>query len=196
MHQLLSRQIKKYLPSTPEDSDEFNEFLNIVSETYRLYEQELAHLTESKKLNEVESHKANEPLNNRAEERKESIDKLKETLQKTGISENSINLENDIFHLSKILEEQKEITTDINNELKNNIQRLRTLIHNHPSAILLETETRKIAFTNQSFCNLFPFLNSYFVSIKNYNITFNRIAIVLQINLKFYKGELKKQVNN
>lgn len=155
MHQLLSRQIKKYLPSKPEDSDEFNEFLNIVSDTYRLYEQELAHLNESKKLNEVESHKANEPLNNRAEERKESIDKLKETLQKTGISENSINLENDIFHLSKILEEQKEITTGINNELKNNIQRLRTLIHNHPSAILLETETRKIAFTNQSFCNLF-----------------------------------------
>jgi PAS domain S-box-containing protein len=155
MHQLLNRQLKKYFPGAPIDNPEFSNFLNIISETYKIYDQELEFSNQSFIISEREFNLANEKLEKQAEERKESIDKLKETLLKTGLSINSINSDDDLYNISKILEEQVEKTIQIDSELKYNIQRLNTLINNHPSAILLETEKRRIAFTNQSFCNYF-----------------------------------------
>jgi hypothetical protein len=91
MHQLLKRQLRKHYPNAPVGDPEFEKFVQIISSTYDIYEQEIEFSNQSFTISEREFKQANARLEKQAIERKDSIDKLKETLVKTGLSESTVS---------------------------------------------------------------------------------------------------------
>lgn len=146
-HKLLSKQVARYLPEEIRDNPAMDKFLEMISESYRVLERgkELAERAFS--ISEEEYVDLNNKLQYEIDVKKISIEKLRGAVRTiSGINEQ--NESDDLLAIARLLNEQV-------NQRKNAEEVFVSLIANMNSGVLLEDENRKIAFTNQYFCDLF-----------------------------------------
>ena len=63
--------------------------------------------------------------------------------------------DNDIIQVSNLIKKQILQYNETSDQLNRTLNLFKTLLDNLNSAVLVESEDRKILFTNQAFCNLF-----------------------------------------
>lgn len=100
-HQLLDRQIKKYLSEDVLIDPAFQNFINAVSESYNNYERDKELNEHAFSLNEEEFVQINIKLKNEIEARKKAIDNLIDAVQKLD-AQGDVNLE-DVHSLDDII---------------------------------------------------------------------------------------------
>jgi PAS domain S-box-containing protein len=155
IHSLLKRQLKKYLPQNLAESDGLQKFLSVISESYQGYEKDIELTNHAFSISEKEYHHINETLKEEVTIRNISIAKLKEAINHIDddfiIKDENDDLITITNYIKKLTTKRKKVEL----ELKENIKRITSLIGNLQTGVLVESEDRKIVFTNQTFCDLF-----------------------------------------
>ncbi|MCX6317791.1 MAG: PAS domain S-box protein [Bacteroidetes bacterium] len=146
-HKLLLRQINKYLPEALRDTDQLRHFLEVVSQSYSAMDKERELSERAFHITETEYNELNQTLQNELTVKRQSIEKLKETMEVISGVER-INETDDLLIIARYLSNQVS-------KRKNAEKVFTSLITNLQSGILLEDETRHIVFANQHFCDLF-----------------------------------------
>ncbi|UEG48669.1 PAS domain S-box protein [Ferruginibacter lapsinanis] len=146
-HKLLSKQILKLLPEDLQHNPAMQQFLSVVNESYITLEREKELSDRAFKISEEEYSELNKTLQQEAEVKRLSIEKLKEAvgvISGASLQEDS----DDLLMIAEMLNLQI-------NKRKNAEKVFTSLISNMQSGVLLEDETRHIVFANQLFCDLF-----------------------------------------
>lgn len=100
-HQLLQRQVKKFLPEEFVKNNNFDKFFNAISESYHSAARDKELSEHAFYLNEKEFAAINIRLKNEIEQRKKTIDNLIDAVQKLD-AKNNIKLEEDVHNLDDI----------------------------------------------------------------------------------------------
>ncbi|RYZ87696.1 MAG: PAS domain S-box protein, partial [Proteobacteria bacterium] len=146
-HKLLSKQIIKYLPAEVIGNPGMKKFLDVISESYRALDRDRELAERAFTISEEEYLALHTKLKREIYVRKQSIEKLKEVASK--VSDGNVpDGADDLLAIAHLLNQQV-------NKRKNAEEVFTSLIANMQSGVLLEDEDRKIAFTNQVFCDLF-----------------------------------------
>ncbi|MBS1935305.1 MAG: PAS domain S-box protein, partial [Bacteroidetes bacterium] len=146
-HKLLSRQISKFLPESFTDNPEMQKFLSAINDSYIAADKDKELAERAFSISEEEYREVNQQLAKEVEVRKQSIEKLKETVGKITGEEKKENTD-DLLMIARYLLQQV-------NKRKNAELVFTSLIANLKNAVLLEDENRKLVFVNSHFCNLF-----------------------------------------
>ncbi|GAB2838277.1 PAS domain-containing hybrid sensor histidine kinase/response regulator [Ferruginibacter profundus] len=146
-HRLLKKQIKKFLPEALQQHPDLEKFLLAVNDSYVACERDAALADRAFRISEEEYIEINKKLQHEAAVKKQSIEKLKETIGTITGDEKSNNTD-DLLMIARYLNQQV-------NRRKSAEQVFTSLITNMQSGVLLEDETRHIVFTNQQFCDTF-----------------------------------------
>ncbi|OYU56581.1 MAG: hypothetical protein CFE25_04940 [Chitinophagaceae bacterium BSSC1] len=147
MHQLLQRQIEKFLPPEYLENKEFNEFIHAVNRTYQSFEKEHKITARAFEVSDKENMEANASLQLEIVNREASINNLKEAIHIIKDKQHSIE-EEDVLVLSNF----------VKNELakrRNAESVFSSIINNLKSGILLENEKQKVLYCNSQFSCLF-----------------------------------------
>jgi len=147
MHQLLQRQIEKYLPPNFLDKKEMQAFIDVVNKSYHSFEKEQKITTRAFEVSDKENLEANIHLKEEISKREASIDSLKESIQIINDKRQS-NEQEDVLELSNIV--KNELTKRRNAESV-----FSSIINNLTSGILLESEKQKVLYCNNQFSNFF-----------------------------------------
>ncbi|MEZ0486665.1 PAS domain S-box protein [Fibrella aquatica] len=146
-HKLLTKQIAKYFPEEFLENPRMNKFLGVVSESYRALDRDRELAERAFTISEEEYLQLHHKLKQEIYVKKQSIEKLKDaTSAISGIDTPTDS--DDLLAIARLLHQQV-------NKRKNAEEVFTSLIANMQSGVLLEDEDRKIAFTNQVFCDLF-----------------------------------------
>lgn len=147
MHQLLQRQIDKFLPPEFLENKDIHAFIEAVERTYLTYEKEHRITERAFEISDKENLEANATLKEEISKREASISNLKEAIHHIKDKKHSID-EEDVLVLS--------------NFVKNELAKRRSaesvfssIINNLQSGILLENEKQKVLYCNSQFSSLF-----------------------------------------
>lgn len=156
-HSSLNKLINKHLSETQLNDDNIKAFLSSINESFLSTDRYKEVLEHSFKLTEKEYEQINNQLNEQNEIRNHAIKNLISITKQLQNENQSIekNQSDDILILSDIIVDQVKKFNDTKDELKKTINLFKTLLKNFNSSVLVETEDRKILFTNDAFCNLF-----------------------------------------
>ena len=146
-HKLLKKQIDKFLPEALQQHPDLVKLLHVVNDSYNACERDAAIAERAFRISEEEYIEINDRLKHEAVVKRQSIEKLKETIG-TITGEEKSNNSDDLLMIARYLNQQV-------NKRKSAEQVFTSLITNMQSAVLLEDETRHIVFTNQQFCDMF-----------------------------------------
>ncbi|MGR3811934.1 PAS domain S-box protein [Jiulongibacter sp. NS-SX5] len=147
-HKLLNRQVKKHLKGLDTDSDEFNSFLKVISETYSSLEKEKSMAERAFEVSEKEYFEVNKRLKKELDDKKQSVDSLNEAVKTISNLEEDHLFEEDIVGLAHRINDEVK-------QRKSAESVFTSLISNLKNGILLEDEHRKVRFVNQMFCDYF-----------------------------------------
>ncbi len=146
-NKLLYNQIQKKLPQHLLATDEMQQFLSVVNETYNEYEKNNSLLENAFKISDEEYNEVYEKLQKELTIKNDSVQKLKEAIDIVANNNYDINNSN-LFDIASFIKEtiyKKEKAEEIFTLLVSNIR----------NAILLENDNREIIFINETFCNYF-----------------------------------------
>ncbi|QDK81321.1 PAS domain S-box protein [Spirosoma sp. KCTC 42546] len=146
-HKLLSKQVQRHLPEELRSNPAMGKFLDVISESYRALERDRELVERAFTISECEYVEINDKLKHEIDLKKRSVEKLKEAVS-TISGVDTPHDSNDLLGIARVLSQQVS-------KRKNAEEVFTSLIANMQSGVLLEDENRKIAFTNQVFCDLF-----------------------------------------
>jgi len=146
-NKLLKNQIRKFLPESLSQNPELEKLLAVINDSYNAYERDRELSDRAFKISEEEYIEINAKLSHELDVKRLSVEKLKEAVGSiTG--EEKIAGTDDLLMIARYLNQQV-------NKRKNAELVFTSLITNLQNAVLLEDETRHIAFANQRFCDMF-----------------------------------------
>src|SRR5579871_2480430 len=146
-HKLLKRQIGKYLPAHLADDPEMAKFLSVIHDAYTAADKDKELSERAFAISEEEYREVNQQLAQEIVVRKQSVEKLKETVERiTG--EEKTGQSDDLLMIARYLSQQ--VTRRKNAEVV-----FSSLIAHLNNAVLLEDENGVIVFANHRFCDLF-----------------------------------------
>lgn len=156
-HKLLAKQIRKHLPEHLLNDVAVINFLQHVHNSYESFDRDKEVMEHAFGLSEKEFKEVNEELNALAEQRLKSIAQLRQAINLLVEDEaiENFNYNDDLIDLSEKINghiNSHKITAE---SLSRSINLFKTLLANLQSGILVETEERKILFTNHLFCSFF-----------------------------------------
>jgi PAS domain S-box-containing protein len=146
-HKLLRRQIGKYLPAHLLEDQEMQKFLSVIHDAYTAADKDKELSERAFAISEEEYREVNHKLGQEIEVRKQSVEKLKETIEKITGAEKA-GQSDDLLMIARYLSQQ--VTRRKNAEVV-----FTSLIAHLNNAVLLEDEQGIIVFANQHFCDLF-----------------------------------------
>jgi len=120
-HKLLQRQIKKIADSSILGNRDIYNLLQVIDASYNSFEKDKALSTHAFELSELEYQEINEKLKQEIDEKKHSIDKLKEAIKSIEIDENVVihdtgdNLPDIVAYLEKQISKRKAAEIDLVN---------------------------------------------------------------------------------
>lgn len=160
-HPLLERQLRKYLTSDAVLDESLAPFLKAVNEAYKSYERDKEIAKHAFNVSEIEFNEINSKLQKEIETKKLSIRHLKNAfLSNDNSAENNDQDDDNLLDIVAFVNQQIEKRQLIEEELYWNIKRITTLLRSLHSGVLVESEHRTIAFTNDTFCQLFSIIES------------------------------------
>lgn len=151
-HKLLSKQVAKFLPEEMQSSPAMQDFLSVVSASYKAQERDIELAERAHQISEEEYIEINQKLEDELKVKKLSIAKLKEVLGNISGEEKHIDSD-DLLIIARYINKQVS-------KRKNAEKVFTSLIANMQSGILLEDESGHIVFANQLFCDLFKIQTS------------------------------------
>lgn len=153
----LQNLINKHLDKDLRENPSLSAFLDSINDSFVSFERYRELLEHSFKLTEREFEAMNSKLQEQFIIREKAIENLIGITRQLQ-SDNEITgseTSNDIIHVSDIIKEQIFRYNETREQLNRTLNLFKTLLENLNSAVLVETEDRKILFTNQAFCQLF-----------------------------------------
>ena len=154
-HKLLQKQIDRYLPPELAGETRIGEFLRSIHASYEAQDRDRQLLNHAFRVSEAEYVEMNEQLDQLAEQRLKTLEQLKQTVSSLlGPGEADGDTDN-LLALSRRIQEQVENNKVTEGMLNRNVQLFRTLLGNLQSGVLVESEERRILFTNDTFCSIF-----------------------------------------
>ena len=155
MHQLLKRQIAKYLPDVSLNEEGFESFLSAISESYKSFERDKELSSHAFNLSENDYNAINQQLVDEIDSRKISIAKLKETIMQIDSETDFEDTQDDIVSIAEYVRKTVEQQREFEGQLLQYSKRMTSLISSLHSGILLENENREIVLTNEIFIKMF-----------------------------------------
>lgn len=151
MNKLLEKQLKKYFPAGYEHSAELVCFANAVSNSYNCYERELELSERAFKLSEEEYEEINSRLKEELDVKRNSIEKLKETILQTGEEEWKREIDNgDLLGIVNILKNQIDAINQTKQEQQRQKQFYEHILNNIPADIAVVDKDNRYLFVNPS----------------------------------------------
>ena len=156
-HRSLTKIINKHLDPKYLQDLRIKSFLDVVNESFLSFDRYRELLEHSFKLTEKEFEEMTSRLSQQNEIRNQAIKNLIEITTQLQYEDATINKteSDDILILSDFVVDQIQRFKNTKEELKKTLKLFKTLLDNFKSSVLVETEERKILFTNESFCELF-----------------------------------------
>lgn len=147
MHQLLQRQIEKFLPPEFLENKDIMSFMEVVNRSYQSFEKEHKITVRAFEVSDKENLEANATLKEEIRKREASISNLKEAIHHIKDKKHSIE-EEDVLVLSNFV--KNELSKRRNAESV-----FSSIINNLKTGILLENEKQKVLYCNSQFSCLF-----------------------------------------
>lgn len=156
-HRSLKKLINKHLNEKQLSDENIKLFLSSINESFLSIDRYSEVLEHSFKLTEKEYEQITIKLSEQNEIRNQAIKNLISITKQLQPEDESFEKAetDDILILSDIIVDQIQRFNNTRDELKKTINLFKTLLENFNSSVLIETEDRKILFTNEAFCNLF-----------------------------------------
>ena len=147
MHQLLQRQIEKFLPPEYLENKDIMSFMEVINRSYKSFEKENKITTRAFEVSDKENIETNTILKEEIRKRDASISNLKEAIHFIKNKHQHID-EEDVLVLSNFV--KNELSKRRNAESV-----FSSIINNIKSGILLENEKQKVLYCNNRFSCLF-----------------------------------------
>jgi signal transduction histidine kinase len=147
MHQLLKRQIEKFLTSELLENKDILSFLEAVERSYMSFEKEHRISERAFEVSDKENLEANASLKQEIQKRDHSIESLKEAITILKDKNHSFE-EEDVVVLSNFVKDELA-------KRKNAESVFSSIINHLTSGILLENEKQKVLYCNNHFSSLF-----------------------------------------
>ena len=154
-HKLLQKQIDKYLPPELVGAEHLEKFLESIHGSYSAHDRDRELMDHAFRVSETEFEEVNERLETMAEQRLETLKRLNQTVSSLLGPDSADNEQDNLVALSERIKKQVRTNKITEAKLHRNVKLFSTLLGNLQSGVLVETEDRKILFTNQTFCTLF-----------------------------------------
>ncbi|MEO6228644.1 MAG: PAS domain S-box protein [Ferruginibacter sp.] len=146
-HKLVTKQINKYLPAELQSNADIQNFLSVISDSYKARDKDLELSDRAFSISEQEYIEINDQLIHEVAVKKLSVEKLKEAVRHI-LGDSQLVESDDLLSIARYLNQQVS-------KRKSAEKVFTSLISNMQSGILLEDETRHIVFANQLFCQMF-----------------------------------------
>lgn len=147
MHQLLKRQIDKFLPPEFLENKDFMSFIEVVNRSYQSFEKEHKINLRAFEVSDKENLEANAILKEEIRIREASLSNLKEVIHLIKDKQQNI-LDEDVLVLSNF------VKTELSKR-RNAESVFSSIINNLKTGILLESEKQKVLYCNSQFGSLF-----------------------------------------
>ena len=155
-HNLLQRQVTKYLPENYENNPELVDFIHAINESYNAFERDKELMEHAFKQSEEEYKDLYDNLKRENELKQESISSLYGSLQL--IDPNfEIKKTEDLKELSFYLAEQLEERNRVQDNIKRQEEKYRNIIANMNLGLIEVDNDEIIRYANQSFCDVSGF---------------------------------------
>lgn len=154
-HKLLQKQVKKHLTTNQIENPSFKAFFQSVNTSYLAFERDKGIMEHTFKESEKEYNEINDQLKKEIELKQLAFNNLYKS-----INEDDLNIDisyehnDDLLFVSEYLRAQISQRKEIEDQLYQNNELLKTLLSNLQSGIMVEDVNRKIIFINQLFCDL------------------------------------------
>ncbi|MBK8737327.1 MAG: PAS domain S-box protein [Saprospiraceae bacterium] len=155
MHQkFLQNLINKHLNQELKENEQLKPFLQSINDSFVSFERYRELLEHSFKITEREFEDMSLRLQEQFSIKEQAINNLLEIANQQNNSLENYK-DNDIIQVSNLIKKQILQYNETSDQLNRTLNLFKTLLDNLNSAVLVESEDRKILFTNQAFCNLF-----------------------------------------
>ncbi|WP_394666513.1 response regulator [uncultured Chryseobacterium sp.] len=156
LHNLLSRQIKKYLTEDFKNHPQFNNFINAVNDSYKSFERDKELTDHAFRQSEKEYKELFNDLKKENELKQESISSLYESLSLLD-SAFDTKKNKDLKELSLYLAEQLKERKRAQDNIKRQEEKYRNIIANMNLGLIEVDNDEIVRYANQSFCNVSGF---------------------------------------
>ncbi len=154
-HKLLQKQINKYMPADLRGEERLREFLDSIHASYASLDRDREMMDHAFRVSEREFAEVNARSNHLADQRLRSLGQLNETIASLLGTRRVQEEEDNLVALSERIRNQVNRSKVTEENLKRHNKLFKTLLGNLNSGVLVESEDRKILFTNDTFCSLF-----------------------------------------
>lgn len=155
MHQkFLQNLINKHLNQELKENEQLKPFLQSINDSFVSFERYRELLEHSFKITEREFEDMSLRLQEQFSIKEQAINNLLEIANQQNNSLENYK-DDDIIQVSNLIKKQILQYNETSDQLNRTLNLFKTLLDNLNSAVLVESEDRKILFTNQAFCNLF-----------------------------------------
>ena len=154
-HRLLQRQIQKHLPPELQQHPDLQAFLDAIDSSYKSYDKDIDLSGHAFNMSELEFRKVNEQLSKEVEQRKRSIQKLRDTIIALGDAHLDHDEHNDdILNITEYLTEQLNKRKEAEDKSLKSVHLISSLLEHLQTGIMFENEYGNIVLTNQTFCKM------------------------------------------
>lgn len=155
-HNLLERQINKYLTADCKNHPQFKNFIHAVNESYKSFERDKELMDHAFKQSEEEYQELYQNLKNENTLKQESVSNLYESLEIID-SDIEIKKSDDLKELSLYLSEQLKKRKRAEDYIKQQEEKYRNIIANMNLGLIEVDNHEIIRYANQSFCDVSGF---------------------------------------
>ncbi|REC41147.1 MULTISPECIES: PAS domain-containing hybrid sensor histidine kinase/response regulator [Chryseobacterium] len=156
LHNILNRQIKKYLTEDCKKHPQFNNFINAVNDSYKSFERDKELTDHAFRQSEKEYKELFNDLKKENELKQESISSLYESLSLLD-SAFDTKKNKDLKELSLYLAEQLKERKRAQDNIKRQEEKYRNIIANMNLGLIEVDNDEIVRYANQSFCNVSGF---------------------------------------
>ncbi|HAO06936.1 MAG TPA: hypothetical protein DCQ50_08090 [Chryseobacterium sp.] len=156
LHNILNRQIKKYLTEDCKKHPQFNSFINAVNDSYKSFERDKELTDHAFRQSEKEYKELFNDLKKENELKQESISSLYESLSLLD-SAFDTKKNKDLKELSLYLAEQLKERKRAQDNIKRQEEKYRNIIANMNLGLIEVDNDEIVRYANQSFCNVSGF---------------------------------------
>jgi PAS domain S-box-containing protein len=156
LHNILNRQIKKYLTEDCKNHPQFNNFINAVNDSYKSFERDKELTDHAFRQSEKEYKELFNDLKKENELKQESISSLYESLSLLD-SAFDTKKNKDLKELSLYLAEQLKERKRAQDNIKRQEEKYRNIIANMNLGLIEVDNDEIVRYANQSFCNVSGF---------------------------------------
>jgi PAS domain S-box-containing protein len=153
----LQNLINKHLDQDLRQNEHIKPFLQNINDSFVSFERYRELLEHSFKITEREFEDMSSRLQEQFSIKEKAINNLLEITHELHLENDpsGTSVGNDIIQVSDLIKKQILQYNETREQLNRTLNLFKTLLDNLNSAVLVESEDRKILFTNQAFCNLF-----------------------------------------